>query len=154
MITPGRAGKMSLFICISMSFLLSVVASPFHVGALVLGLSVVSAVILSGATTWFSLILLLIYVGGMLVTFAYFLALCPNQIIGLSPIIVVPFLFRLMLLRGLNSFFIVKREEMCSIYEVQNFVIFIILGVVLFLAMVRVVKMVRRPFGALRPFTA
>nr|BDC91901.1 NADH dehydrogenase subunit 6 [Armandia sp. GK-2021] len=145
---------MSLFICISMSFLLSVVASPFHVGALVLGLSVVSAIILSSATTWFSLILLLMYVGGMLVTFAYFLALCPNQIMGLSPMMVVPFLFGLMLLSSLNSLFVVKSEEMCNIYEVQNFVIFIILGVVLFLAMVSVVKMVSRPFGALRPFTS
>ena len=66
--------------------------SPFHMGVLILVLAVTGSVIVASGRTWFALILFLMYVGGMLVTLAYFLALCPNQLIRLGAVAVVPLL--------------------------------------------------------------
>lgn len=143
---------MSLFICITIAFLLPVVESPFQVGVLVLGLSIIGAIILSAVTTWLALILFLMYVGGILVTFAYFLALCPNQVIRFKPVMLVPFMFGFIFFYSPIVFPVTEAVEICDIYDNQNFTVLVVLGLVLLFAIVRVVKIVSRPLGALRPF--
>lgn len=138
--------------CVVLSLVMSVVESPLYIGASVLVLSLFGAFILSKARTWFSLILFLIYVGGMLVSFAYFLALCPNQsvtfsfLLGLPVIIAEPFLF------VAYTPPVVNRVEVVDLYIDLNQACFVFSVFVLFIAMVRVVKIVRRRSGALRPF--
>lgn len=144
---------MSLLICIRIAFLLPAAESPFQMGVLVLALSVVSAVILRAVTSWLALILFLMYVGGILVTFAYLLALCPNQVIGIRPIMVVPLLLGVGLLQDMRVSPVVTGVEVRDIYDYQNLVVLIMLGLVLLFAMVSVVKIVSRPLGALRPLT-
>lgn len=150
----GPLVKVSLLICITLAFLMPVAESPFYMGALVLRLSIVRAFILREATTWLALILFLIYVGGMLVTLAYLLALCPNQEVAFSPAILIPIILALFLLQDKNIQPIVKSWEVTDIYKTLNFSTLIILAVVLFLAIVRVVKIVSRSAGALRAFRA
>lgn len=142
---------MSLLICISLAFLIPVAESPLFMGVFVLGLAVTRAFILSEATTWFSLLLFLIYVGGMLVAFAYFLALCPNQSVSFSPAFILPLGIALFFLQDSPSYQVSQSLEILEIYRENNFSTFIILGIVLLLAIVRVVKIVSRSAGALRP---
>jgi len=129
-----------------------VAESPLFMGMFVLGLSIVRAFIISEASSWLALLLFLIYVGGMLVTFAYFLALCPNQSVSLTPIIIIPITFAFIFFQNYPRYQVSCSLEVYSIYRALNLRTFIILGLVLFLAIVRVVKIVSRSSGALRPF--
>ncbi len=149
---PFLLALMSLLICVTISFLMPIAESPLLIGALVLIMSVVRALILSEARTWLALLLLLIYVGGMLVTFSYLLALCPNQSVRLTPFLIFPVIIALIFLQERANYESQKSFEVLDIYRELNFMTLILLGVVLFLAIVRVVKIVRRSAGALRPF--
>lgn len=143
---------MSLLICVILAFLIPVAESPFLIGALVLSLSVVRAFILSESRTWFALLLFLIYVGGILVTFAYFLALCPNQSVVFTPVLIFPVTLGFLFFQERASYQSQKTLEVYDIYKEYNTVTLVCLSLVLFLAIVRVVKMVSRSAGALRPF--
>lgn len=143
---------MSLLICIVFAFLIPMAESPLFIGVFVLGISVVRAFIISEARTWLALILLLIYVGGMLVTLAYLLALCPNQSVVLTPVVVFPVSLAFIFLQDSPGYQVEKSFEVCDIYRRYNLRTFIMLGLILFLAIVRVVKMVSLSAGALRPF--
>ena len=145
--------KMSLFICICLAFLMPIAESPFLIGVFVLGISIVRALIISEARSWLALLLFLIYVGGMLVTFAYFLALCPNQSVVFTPVVVFPLTLAFIFLQDCPGYQLKKSLEVYDIYRRVNLVSLVILGLILFLAIVRVVKIVRRSAGALRPLT-
>lgn len=99
-----------------------------------------------------ALILLIMYVGGMLVTLAYFLALCPNQSATFSPVMFVPFFLGFTLLPDSPSQPMLKASELQDIYSRQNRVTLLFLALILFLTIIRVVKIVSRNAGALRPF--
>ena len=88
----------------------------------------------------------------MLVTFSYLLALCPNQSARLTPFLIFPVIIALIFLQERANYESQKSFEVLDIYRELNFMTLILLGVVLFLAIVRVVKIVRRSAGALRPF--
>lgn len=124
--------------------------SPLLIGGFVLGLSVVRAFIISEARTWLAILLFLMYVGGILVTLSYFLALCPNQSVRFTPFLIMPIGIRFLFVGALPNYQITNSFEVCDIYKSYNITSLIVLRIVLFLAMVRVVKMVRRSSGALR----
>ena len=88
----------------------------------------------------------------MLVTLAYFLALCPNQLIRMSPIVLVPLFFLAFVFSGFPVQRVINRVEMREVYRPFNFGILVVLILSLFFAIVRVVKVVSRSAGALRPF--
>jgi len=128
------------------------VESPFYIGASVFMLSLIRALIVGKARTWFALILFIIYVGGMLVRLAYFLALCPNQSVTFSFFLGVPLIIAGPLLLMAHVPGVVDEVEVVDLYIDVNQECLILSVLVLLIAMLRVVKIVRRRSGALRPF--
>lgn len=73
-------------------------SSPIALGLIALLIAFTTgAILLSLLTSYFGMLAILVYVGGLLVTFAYFLAICPNQLIAFKTPILTFFLSLLIL---------------------------------------------------------
>nr|YP_011004694.1 NADH dehydrogenase subunit 6 [Perinereis wilsoni]WPT28334.1 NADH dehydrogenase subunit 6 [Perinereis wilsoni] len=130
--------------------------SPINLGVLVLlvALSVAAALSLM-STGWFGLITFIIYVGGMLVMFAYFAALQPNQFITswswiLIPSFLISIIFIMWSFSTMN--WLPHSPNISQIYSVTNLILPILMALILFLALIMVVKTSRADEGPLRPF--
>nr|QNN93041.1 NADH dehydrogenase subunit 6 [Platynereis sp. 1 PA-2020] len=131
--------------------------SPVNLGITVLltALSIASIISIS-ASSWFGFIMFIIYVGGMLVMFAYFAALQPNQYITSWSWLLTPswFLGLLSMLYNNTSIFWTSfTPNVTEIYSSANIAIPLLLALVLFLALIVVVKTARANEGPLRPFS-
>nr|YP_010944304.1 NADH dehydrogenase subunit 6 [Acanthochitona mahensis]WLW42180.1 NADH dehydrogenase subunit 6 [Acanthochitona mahensis] len=74
---------------LSMCFSFPLMMQPISIGMTLLIFSLlVSTLLFFSSMTWFSFILFLIYIGGLLVMFAYVTALMPNLIFKKSPILI------------------------------------------------------------------
>lgn len=144
---------------LTLSFGISLIITfyPLTLGFWILLLSMlISILIRTTFSRWFGFIMFLIYIGGMLVMFAYFVAIQPNQHFRLK----VPFFF--LLLRFINlpinmypillNLFSHSRWWIRSLFFINNIMVLIMLALVLFLALVIVVKITRIYMAALRPF--
>jgi len=130
--------------------------SPINLGALVLTIALFVAAALSVISTgWFGLITFIIYVGGMLVIFAYFAALQPNQFITSWNWVLLPTFFVII------SFIIWPHSSLnwlphspntSQIYSITNLSLPILIALILFLALIIVVKTSRADEGPLRPY--
>jgi NADH:ubiquinone oxidoreductase subunit 6 (subunit J) len=139
---------------------ISVVAAP---SPLILGISILNIALLIATiystllSSWLAFLIYLIYVGGILVIFSYFLAITPNQ-----QNIVRPYLIPL-----LSTFFIIlsstyfldlwtpitnPSQQTQILYRGINSTILIILILVLLLTIIVVVKISTRTKGPLRAF--
>ncbi len=107
---------------------------------------------------WFGLILFLIYIGGILVIFIYFIAMIPNQRHEIKIFIVFRVLFLLVLVRGLKfrlvGWFTESHGLANSIilFSVPQGPVLILIFVILLVSLLIVVKVTRRVYGPLRPF--
>nr|YP_003934434.1 NADH dehydrogenase subunit 6 [Thylacodes squamigerus]ADI79417.1 NADH dehydrogenase subunit 6 [Thylacodes squamigerus] len=152
----------SLFMCLAL--LLPLMIQPLSLGLVLMSLTLV-ACILSGllVSSWYGYILFLIYVGGMLVMFAYVAALIPNVKFGsASNWALYTFPFWLLLLTSNN--FIDSNTMVTSSNTFQlkfyglelaansNMSILISLAVVLLLNLVAVVKICYFRGPALRAY--
>nr|QHT64912.1 NADH dehydrogenase subunit 6 [Perinereis sp. PA-2020] len=130
--------------------------SPINLGTLVLMIALFVATALSVMSTgWFGLITFIIYVGGMLVMFAYFAALQPNQLITSWGWILLPTLFTInlfIMLPHSTLNWISHSPNTSQIYSPINLNIPVLMALVLFLALIMVVKTSRANEGPLRPF--
>lgn len=109
-------------------------------------------------SSWFSVISVVVYVGGLLIIFCYFLAVCPNQTISskgwlLATAILMSFI--IMFWRDLKVFGAISGgiNEIDYIYVVDGGLVLIILVVVLLVALLSVVGVVNLRQGPLRPFS-
>nr|WPR14736.1 NADH dehydrogenase subunit 6 [Pseudomphala latericea] len=150
-------------------FMLPLMAQPLSLGLAIMVLSlllcVLTAMLLS---SWYAYILFLIYVGGLLVMFAYVAALSPNMMfLGMNAgfMMVVVFIPSLILLVNYNfldlvnlgnlDFWLQAKSlktygvELVSPYYIS---ILIALGVVLLVNLVVVVKICFYQQSSLRPF--
>ena len=108
-------------------------------------------------TSWIAFLIFLIYVGGMLVIFAYFVALVPNQqinqIISLPIIIVLRItLFILIYLNRFSSLPTSSLKNISIMYITENIQLLLILALILLFTIIVVVKLVTNNKGPLRPF--
>lgn len=135
----------------AMSLLFS--GSPLIIGLALLVISSRFAIIISfSISAWFAIVLFLVYVGGILVIFAYFSALQPNQIIDFSFIqISLPLVFPVLFFSP-NSFKFIVFHNQISDLLFRAPILLIFFGFSLFLAIVFVVKIASASKGALRPF--
>lgn len=147
-----------LSVSIFTSIILIIAINPITIGVLVL-LIALSLAIIYGLTlsSWIAFLLFLIYVRGILVIFAYFVALSPNQ--QINKFIVIPsitFLLTVtMAIIWINIYPNISptfQYLINTFYTNINIPILIIIAIILFLAIVVVVKIVTNNKGPLRPF--
>ena len=158
-----RPSQMTLLSILTMFVLarrigLVFVTSPLTLGLFSFVLALCVVVFLAGSlSTWFGLIGILVYLGGLLVMFAYFLAICPNQVISAKkPIKVVggSFLLLCFIIRAFPPRIAspYMSRSFVRLYLPQNAGFLLGLAVFLFLTLIVVVKIARRREGPLRPF--
>lgn len=109
-------------------------------------------------SSWYSFLIFLIYVRGILVIFAYFAATTPNQ-----PISIKPTLINIILISIPVFIFSLKRKhfpiikpieiQLSHIYEAQNGFILIFITLILLLTIIIVVKLTKHSRGPIRSFS-
>nr|AXA45385.1 NADH dehydrogenase subunit 6 [Inquisitor sp. MNHN IM 2013-18505] len=164
---------MSALIIFSLTFssliMLPMMSQPLSLGLVIMlstfWMCVVSAVTLS---SWYAYILFLIYVGGLLVMFAYVAALSPNVLFGKgTPVVLfisMSFLFAgtmyfypmidLPSIGDLNAFFVSKFLKTYAVEMVSPGMISILIGlaIILLVNLIVVVKICYYQRATLRPY--
>nr|AVW86143.1 NADH dehydrogenase subunit 6 [Lepidonotus sp. YZ-2018] len=152
----------SLFISLSLSLILA--SSPLSMGLWVLLIALATALLVGVIfNSWFAFIIFLIYIGGMLVMFAYFAALTPNMPLGLLSMALLSFLSLMLILStsyilnlpGPNSLSFPPSNMSAAItilFIPSNINILLLLASILFFVLVAVVKVANINKGPLRPF--
>jgi len=150
---------------------------PFITQPLTIGVVIITStlflclLIASFISRWYSYVLFLIYVGGLLVIFAYVIALSPNTIFKSE--LLVPSVFLLISiivplvlskesfssLSSVNTYFVSKSSTFlkeCGTELVRSFSISILIGLacVLLINLIVVVKICFYQRGSLRPFNS
>lgn len=136
-----------------------IIASPPILGAWVIILALIISIYFAFTASWVGLIVFLIYVGGLLVIFAYFVALTPNIIVSdnSATLLILINLFLLTLVFALYPQFPLNTFTPCLQLPLQSLLlermgIILSLAIVLFLSLVAVVKICTRASAPLRPF--
>ena len=139
---------------------LPLASSPLVLGVWILVISAfISIFFCLSLSSWIRIITILVYIGGLNVLFAYFIATIPNQHLFSKPVILSSTALFLRLLTNFSLFSpsltITTQTNLLITKMLINFdtSIFLLLALILFLALVAVVKIARRHHGPLRPFT-
>lgn len=148
-----------ILIIITTTFTLYLASTPIILGANILVISLLlSWVFAAFLRSWFAFLIFLIYIGGMLVIFAYFLALTPNQ--QISNFNTLPYvLISIVTFSVLTYTANIKIPIISNIYQ-GNTILYtsntapflILLALILLLTIIIVVKLTGRSKGPLRPF--
>lgn len=130
--------------------------TPLTAGLIVLSTALcISISYASFLSSWFALLIFLIYIGGILVIFSYFVALTPNQEKFTIPtILFIPLFITIFIPVALSrspcfSFF---NHSLIHLYSPLNSTILILLALLLFLTIVIIVKITNLSKGPLRAF--
>lgn len=133
--------------------------TPIILGINILAIALLLATSLSSSIrSWYAFLVFLIYIGGILVIFAYFLALTPNQQIPTSSNLIyllatLTTLVIVILITDTNIFIPQEiHQDRAYLYCTNTAPILIILAIILLLTIVIVVKLTNRSSGPLRPF--
>lgn len=154
------------FSIITYSILITIFTSstPLTLGFIILILALALALTTATITsTWFGFIIFLIYIGGILVIFAYFAALIPNS----SPSLIVTTISLISVFTLLIIYFypyaptlsqtlltpINNTLPALALFSSNNLLPLLLLALILFLALISVVKISNLFAGPLRPFT-
>jgi len=141
------------------AFTATIAINPISIGLLILFLALMLAILFSlTISSWVSFLIFLIYIGGILVIFSYFVAIIPNQtlpiiIISITILISTSFFIITSLFLGISptisiSFF----KQTNIIYTEYNIPTLIILALILLFTIILVVKISIHNKGPLRPF--
>lgn len=148
-----------IFLIFGLSINILIITSPVVILLIILFNSLLlSTIIAFNLSSWYAFLIFLIYIGGILVIFSYFVAISPNQHIKIKLILATPFIIILILFFS----YIFYRKPFSSSYFFFNFVniiyknesnlstLFLIL--LLILMMLIVSKIIKLSKGPLRPF--
>lgn len=147
---------LSIIVLLSSSILLA--PNPITAALRLLAISIIVATTYAMTTsTWLAIIVFLVYVAGILVIFAYFVAITPNQqiMISANPILLLTIFTSSLIysiIRLSNFTSIDKSIKILFIYSNNNPATLLILALVLLLTIVVVVKISRQSKGPLRSF--
>lgn len=153
-----------IILTLSITLVLPLSSSPVLLGIVTFTLAATISIIISTLTSsWFGLILFIIYISGILVIFAYFITISPNQQISTKVIIlrlfnrfILNFLFMSpllkfsLILRFFNSSY---THTLSFLYFPSSFISLTFLASLLLLTLIFVVKITARSHGTLRPFS-
>jgi len=142
------------------TFTATAAINPLTIGLLILFLALLLSITFSiSMSSWVALLIFLIYIGGMLVIFSYFVAITPNQ--NLSTLLIIIVLSISIIALSFISFILnilppismeyVKQTNI--IYQPYNIFSLIILALILLFTIVVVVKVSIHNKGPLRPFS-
>lgn len=152
----------SLFISLSLSFLAA--SSPISMGLWILLIALsLSWIVGRTLNPWFAIIIFLVYIGGILIIFAYFSALTPNQTLNFSPLLFtfIPLFTTLLLLLSNMQLFTpapfqltlpLTLAPITILYTPRNCLLLLRIALILLLILVIVVKITNITKGPLRPF--
>lgn len=146
---------------LSFAFSLYLTATPTIIGLWIIFLALSMSLTLNIViTSWLAIFIFLIYVGGILVMFSYFIAITPNQVISSN--VVIPFtvtfflcvfIFSIVISIDLSSSFSYNSQSpIVQLLYSHNIAILSLLALALFFALVAVVKISSLNEGPLRPF--
>ena len=147
-----------IFSCITITSasILILTITPLNTGVVILFIALTLALVYSSlVSSWIAFLIFLIYIGGILVIFAYFVALSPNQKRNVS--IFIPFTLTTLtlLLVTINNNIptpVLLYKSINTFYLLNNIPTLIILALILLFTIVVVVKLVTNNKGPLRPF--
>jgi NADH-ubiquinone oxidoreductase chain 6 len=110
-------------------------------------------------SSWYAFLLFLIYVGGILVIFAYFTATSPNQyrnknkrIFIITPILFIGLILIILIINKSTLTIDSQSNQLIIIFTTPNIYTLIIITLVLLITIVIVVKLSSRSKGPLRAF--
>nr|AOR07211.1 NADH dehydrogenase subunit 6 [Enchytraeus cf. crypticus SL-2017] len=132
--------------------------NPLSMGIIILMTSLMLTLIYSTMlTSWIAFLIFLIYIGGMLVMFAYFVALTPNQQMNLMTLVPLVLLFitsftYMLTYKMTPTMSPTNMKFMYTFYLTNNVPLLLILALILLFTMIVVVKLVTNNKGPLRPF--
>lgn len=156
---PPALQMISIFIplfLLALAFSFIVCPTPLALALWVLLTALTGATLIGNTLySWFGFIIFLIYIGGILVIFAYFLAIQPNQQIKIkAPIIACTASLLILPFTIISSILHSSWHDfwLSSLIRSYNIPIIVLLGLVLFLALLVVVKASSFFSGPLRPF--
>lgn len=148
-----------LVLIITSTLILYLASTPIMLGINILIMALLlSATLATSIRSWYAFLVFLIYIGGILVIFAYFLALGPNQQMPLSSnisyiLITITTLTTVILLTNMITPMPIELAQGRKyLYNTRRIFILIILALILLLTIVIVVKLTLRSKGPLRPF--
>nr|QIZ12557.1 NADH dehydrogenase subunit 6 [Nuttallochiton mirandus] len=159
-----------MFLIFATSFSMPLVSQPISLGLTLLSLTLlISLIIFFCSSGWFSFILFLIYIGGLLVMFAYITALMPNLIFKKAftmKFFTASTLFWLIIFSATSFIGIMSEEQTAmkfswppmlnhlgiSLYSPFNFITTVSLALILFFVLICVVKICYFSNAPLRPY--
>lgn len=147
-------------LCLTTSLFLSLpkINNPITITLIIVLIALITASIFCiTLSSWYAFLIFLIYVGGILVIFAYFTATSPNQQHMRNKRIIKTVLFILLItipLTALNNQTLVttKSHQLIRLYTSHNIYTLILITIILLITIVIVVKLSSRSKGPLRTF--
>ncbi len=152
---------LSTILCLTTSIFLTLpkINNPLTITLTIIFIALITASIFSiTLSSWYAFLIFLIYVGGMLVIFAYFTATSPNQQQIRNKKIIKTIAIILLLTASIiffnNQTLITptKSHQLISLFTPHNIYILIIITLILLITIVIVVKISSRSKGPLRTF--
>lgn len=151
----------TLLISLLIILFLPILINPIRLGLWIISLAILTALNLSFIIrSWFGFILFLIYIGGLLVIFAYFVAIDPNKKLKVFDPIFIPLLITTLFIYNSCSCWALPTTLFSSI-TLSNYFLLLTLEFVpaliviaggLLIILIAAVKITNRSQGALRPF--
>lgn len=148
-------------IVLTFTIILYIRSNPLSIGVIVLLLALRSTFIVSLIiSSWLCFLIFLIYIGGILVLFSYFVAITPNipipsLILNITILFISPIIILILIFYPSTAPISSQQELYISfLYSENNYQTLIILATVLLLTIIIVVKLISIKTGPLRPFNA
>ena len=136
-----------------------IVTRPVQITLIIIFIALLTASLFSRLiSSWYAFLVFLIYVGGMLVIFAYFTATSPNQQIrNIKKVILrisIRFPTSIIIILNTNHFQRIEcgRLQIIALFSSNNSYLLIGITIILLLTIIIVVKLASRSKGPLRSF--
>lgn len=151
----------TIFISFLIARILPIIHTPLRLGLWIIILAIFISINFSYfISSWFAFITFLIYIGGLLVIFAYFIAIDPNKKIKLLDPLILPLILSIIMLICINQLLlfplITFSENNTTNYQILLHIdylpILFLIAISLLIALIAVVKITIRSLGALRPY--
>lgn len=134
--------------------------NPLSMTLIIISIALITACIFCiTLSSWYAFLIFLIYVGGILVIFAYFTATSPNQQ-QISRKKIIKTIVLILLITGASLIYInknipltpIKSHQLLRLYTSHNIYTLILITLILLITIIIVVKLSSRSKGPLRTF--